>query len=361
LVAALETYLAAGLEWAALGREPTTFQRRGCEDRELPFRKRGRSLEGWPVKGLTCLFPGSLSVRVGMLEGMEERYAPIRDLLSTASELAGCDLGELIRGGPAEELQADPVATLAAVAADVAMFRVLEAMGIAPVALAGYGSGYYAAVVAAGVIPFSTALEMAAEEQRIGWEILGDQEYGLMEVQGLEARSLEDLLADLVRREAVCLAAQAGPDRITLAGEVGALETALGRLQGNAGSVERLPRRLPRHSPALLGVPERLNAVFGRLTAEDPSIPIYSHFDGSIVLRGWQAKELLINQMIHPVRWDQCIRGLVRSGMDTFIEVGPGRRLSGLLLELEPGANVFDTDRPESLERVREAFSSWAF
>jgi [acyl-carrier-protein] S-malonyltransferase len=111
----------------------------------------------------------------------------------------------------------------------------------------------------------------------------------------------------------------------------------------------------------MLQVPEGLSAAFGRDAVDDPRVPLYSHFDGSIVLRGWQAKELMMKGMIYPLRWDSCVRGLVQNGIDTFVEVGPGSWLCELVREIEPEASVFGTDGPAAIERLKASFSSWNF
>jgi len=313
------------------------------------------------VKGVAFLFPGNRSVRVGMLAGLADEYPELLAPLEQASDRLGTDLWALARDGPEEELLSDPAASLSALAVDVGMFRLLEGMGIAPIALAGYGAGYAAAVVAAGVVSLEIALEVACEEQRSGQEGLEGREYGLVEVVGLTAGEVEDILGDLVRGDVVCLAAQDAPTRCTLAAEVGPLRTAVDRLTERAERIEPLPRTLPRHTPVMRPVAERLNASFGKLDVEEPRTPIYSHFDGSVVLRGWQAKELMIKEILYPLRWDQCVRGLVRNGMDTFVEVGPGTRLSELVRSIEPTAETFDTDSPAAIQRVRASFSSWSF
>lgn len=324
-------------------------------------REPDRMVEGLPMKGVAFLFPGARSVRQGMLLDLAADHPDLLEPLRAASEAAGCDLEELVRSGPAERLREDPNASLAALAADVSLYRLLEGMGIAPVALAGYGAGFQAAAVAAGVLPLASALALAAEEQRLGWEAVGGREFHLASVEGLNESMVDDLLGDLLRSEAISLAAQDAPCRCTLAGEAPQLRAALDRLQGRAVRTEVLPHRLPRHTPAMAGVPEGLNAAFGRDPAEDPRVPLYSHFDGSIVLRGWQAKELMMKGMIYPLRWDNCVRGLVQNGIDTFVEVGPGTWLSELVREIESSANVYDTDGPASIERLRTSFSSWNF
>ena len=316
---------------------------------------------GAPVKGVAFLYPGNLSACVGMVTELAGVHPEIQQTFAEASEVAEVDLWALVREGPEDRLRRDPQASLAILAADVALHRLVQEIGIAPVALAGYGPGYYAAVVAAGVVPLRAALEWVAEEQRIGWEVVGDDQYELADLDGLAVEQIEDVLGDLLRSEAVCLAAQDGPDRCSLAGETTALRGALARLEGQVRTVQVLPRTLPRHTPVMLPVPARLNAAFGRMAAQDPSTPIYSHYDGSIVLRGWQAKELMIRGMIYPLRWDQCVRGLVRNGIDTFIEVGPGSRLAELVRRIEPSTQVFTSDGLEALEKLRSSFSSWNF
>jgi len=313
------------------------------------------------MKGVAFLFAGARSVRQGMLqslaEGDPELLAPLRE----ASEFAGVDLVALASSGPEATLREDPAASLAAIAADVAVYQIVKGMGIAPVALAGYGAGFHAAAVAAGVLPLRSALALAAEEQRLGWEALGGRDYLLASVEGPTGAVLEEQIGDLLRSEAVSLAAQDTEIRCTLAGEAAPVRAALDRLQPTAVRIEILPHRLPRHTPAMREVPEGLTSAFGRDPMEDPGVPLYSHFDGSIVLRGWQVRDLMTKGMIYPLRWDACIRGLVQNGIDTFVEVGPGSWLSDTVREIEPAAAVFDTDGPASIERIRSSFSSWTF
>lgn len=313
------------------------------------------------MSGVAFLFAGNLSARVGMLADLAPSHPDLRGPFALASERAGRDLWTLAAEGPEEELRRDPEASLAVLAADVALHHLVNSLGIAPLAVAGYGPGYHAAVVAAGVVSLDTALDVAAEEQRVGREMLGDREFGLLHLEGLPAAQIEDLLGDLLRQEVISLAAEDGPEDCTLAGDVDSLRQAAARLEAHGARTELLPHSLPRHTAAMLGVPPRLGQTFAKLAVEDPRTPIYSHFDGSIVLRGWQAKELMIRQVIYPVRWSACVRGLARNGIDTFVEVGPGTRLSGLVRRIEPGATVYDTDGAASIERLTQGFSSWTF
>jgi hypothetical protein len=195
------------------------------------------------------------------------------------------DLVSLARSGPEAVLREDPAASLAAIAADVAIYGIVKGMGIAPVALAGYGAGFHAAAVAAGVLPLRAALALAAEEQRLGWEALGGREYLLASIEGTTGAVLEEQIV-ILRSEAVALA-QGTATRCLLAGEVALVRAALDD-RADRGS-HRDPASPPRQSYtrdaevpwAHLGVPARPD---GRIRGA------VLNFDGSIVLRGWQVR-----------------------------------------------------------------------
>jgi len=299
---------------------------------------------------LVFLFPGQGSQAVGMGRLLYERYPRAREVFSRADEVLGMPLTRLILEGPAADLNRTVHTQPALLTVDTAYARVLEQEGITPRAVAGHSLGEYAALVAAGALSFEDALALVQLRGRLMEEAVPAGAGGMAAVLGLEAPAVEE----------VCRAAGGAveavnyncPGQVVLAGENEPLARAM-ELARRAGARQCTVLNVsgPFHSRLMRPAGERLAAALAGLAFRDPVVPVVANATAAFVRTAREAREALLVQLYSPVRWEESVRLLVKAGADTFLEVGPGRVLTGLVRKIDRSARVFFMDDATFLEK----------
>lgn len=291
---------------------------------------------------VALLFPGQGSQTVGMGRDLADRFPEARATFEEADDVLGFGLSKLAWEGPGEELTLTHNAQPAILTHSVAVYRVVASrLGEVRFA-AGHSLGEFSAYVAAGSMSFADALRTVRRRGELMFRS-GEARPGTMAaVLGLEDVVLEDVCRRASTDDEVCIAANYNaPGQIVISGDVAAVERA-SELAKEAGARRVLPLNVSGafHSPLMAvaeaGLAEQLDSV--DLTA--PAFPVVSNVNAEAVTDAGRARELLLRQLTSPVRWTACMRTILDGGVDTFLELGPGSVLSGLLRRIERGVEA---------------------
>lgn len=300
------------------------------------------------------VFPGQGSQHVGMARDLHEGFDEVKELYREASETLGYDVAKLSFHGPEEELNETMRTQPCLLAASVAALKVLSLNGIAPDYAAGHSLGEYSALVAAGAISFQDALKTTELRGRLMQEAVPAGKGMMAAVLGLES-NLVDEACSSVTSGYVAPANYNCPGQIVISGEKPAVEEAMGRLK-DAGAKRVLPLSVsvPSHCRLMEGASKRLSEFLfiDGVEMAEPRLPVASNADAIFLSTVDGIKAALVKQLSSPVLWEHCVSALSRAGVDTFVEVGPGKVLSGLIKRCNANVKILNVEDRESLGKT---------
>lgn len=281
---------------------------------------------------VALLFPGQGAQYPGMGQELAENFPVAAAVLAEADEALGFPLSRTIFAGTEEELAATHITQPALLAVSVATWAVLREKGIRPDFTAGLSLGEYSALVASGAVNLSEALKLVRERGRLMQEAVPAGQGGMLAVLGLETGVVEEICRQATALGVVEPANYNCPGQVVVAGEVQAL-TEVARLATERGATKAVPLKVsaPFHcrlqDPAAVSLRPLLEAIPWR----DPWPPVVANVSAQPLTRAAQIRTALEAQVNHPVRWEESIRWLLGQGVEAFIEVGPGKSLTGFL------------------------------
>lgn len=306
---------------------------------------------------IAVLFPGQGSQYVGMGQQLLADRPELAGMYRAAAEILGYDLAALTARGPEEELRRTRHTQPALFVASLAAWQWLR-LGLAESGLeawdpdyaAGHSLGEYSAVVAAGCLAFSAGLALVAKRAQWMEEDAQAQPGAMAAVLGLEAAVVQDIAAEVSAGGEVLVAANFnGPGQVVVSGTPAGVERA-GALARERGARRVVPLAVGGafHSPLMARAAARMRAELARQSFADPRFPVLSNVRGLPASSAAEVSEGLAAQMESPVRWQQNVEWLVAAGVDTFIEVGPGQVLTGLVRKCAPQARTLHVEDPQS-------------
>ncbi len=305
---------------------------------------------------LAFVFPGQGSQAVGMGRGFHDASAAVKSLYAEAGEALGFDLARLSFEGPEAELQLTANTQPAILTASVAAATILTERGMEPAIVAGHSLGEYSALVVTGALSFTDAVRVVRRRGQFMQEAVPVGTGTMAALMGMDLPAVEQICREAAQGEVVGVANVNAPTQIVIAGHTGAVERALAlaRERGGRKSV-LLPVSAPFHSALMAPAAERLAVELATVAVKTPKVPVVRNVDGGLTTSADEVVPFLVKQVASPVRWTECVGRMVREGATTFLEVGPGRVLTGLLKRIAEGVRGYAVEDPPSLEKVLAA------
>ncbi len=303
------------------------------------------------------LFPGQGSQSIGMMSALAEEFSQVQATFEEASSVLGYDLWAVVLNGPVESLNKTEVTQPAMLVAGIATWRIWQANGGAqPDYLAGHSLGEYSALVAAGVMYFNDAVAIVAERGRLMQQATPAGTGAMAAVLGLDDQVMNEICERVSGAEIVVCANFNAPGQIVISGNKDAVEAA-GELARKAGArrVLPLPVSVPSHCMLMKPAAASLQELLLDVHFADSSLPVIQNADVRSYADAEQVREALARQLWQPVRWTETIQNLLASGVDRFVECGPGKVLAGLNRRITKKSAVFALINRDAIETARQA------
>ncbi len=299
------------------------------------------------------VFPGQGSQKAGMGRALCEAFPESRAVYEEADRALGFPLSRLCFEGPDEELQLTANTQPAILATSVAALAPLTARGIRPAWVAGHSLGEYSALVASGVLSLSDALVAVRRRGQYMQEAVPQGVGAMAAILGLDLPAIEAACREAAQGEVVSAANVNCPGQVVVAGHAAAVDRAAERCSAaGAKRTVRLAVSAPFHCALMLPAQERLARDLAALSFRDPDVPLVNNVDARVVRSGEECRDGLVRQVSATVRWQESVELLLREGVTTFVEVGAGAVLSGLIRKTAKGTRALCVESPESLEQA---------
>lgn len=286
-------------------------------------------------------------------------YPVAQETFDEADAALGYKLSQLCFEGPEEQLKLTEITQPAILTVSIAAFRVLQSKGITPSYVAGHSLGEYSAHVAAGTLPFADAVRTVRNRGKYMQEAVPVGVGAMAAVLALPIEKLQLVCEEAAQGEVCCAANLNSPDQIVISGSKAAVERAA-ELAKKAGAKRAilLPVSAPFHCALMQPAQDRLTHDLAALPFYTPEVPVMCNIDASLITTAEQAREALVRQVTGAVQWDKSMRALIDLGIETFVEVGPGKVLCGLMKQIDRSRTCLNVDDETSLQKVINHFSS---
>jgi [acyl-carrier-protein] S-malonyltransferase len=304
---------------------------------------------------LAFLFPGQGSQYSGMGRELAESSAVARAVFEEADRALDFSVSQMCFAGSEEDLKLTENTQPAILTVSIATYRILEEKGIRPDFVAGHSLGEYSALVAAGSLAFADALRLVRRRGQYMRAAVPPGEGAMAAILGLRPGQVAEICRKVAEGQVVAPANLNSPDQTVISGHADAVKRAV--QQASAAGAKRavmLPVSAPFHSELMQPAQLRLEKDL-RATAFAPlRFPLVTNVDAAVITSGDEAREALIRQVSLPVLWEESMHELVELGTSTFVEVGPGRVLSGVLRQIERSVHCVNVEDSKSLQTALE-------
>jgi len=299
------------------------------------------------------LFPGQGSQYPGMGRELAENFAVARQVFEAADAALGFAISKICFEGPAEQLQLTANTQPAILTASLAAAVVLREKGVQPDFVAGHSLGEYSALVAAGALSLADAVQVVRKRGQYMQEAVPVGQGAMAAILGLDGAALEEICRQAAQGEVVSPANLNSPGQVVIAGSAAAVARAVEMAKGRgAKRAIMLNVSAPFHCALMKPAQDRLSVDLDATHVEDPHVPLVNNVDAQVVTSASLVREGLKRQVTAPVRWEESIRRLRAEGVELFVEVGPGKVLSGLVRQIDRAAECLRVEDSGTLSEV---------
>ncbi len=286
-------------------------------------------------------------------------YPVARHTFQEADDALGFTLSELCFEGPDDKLKMTEITQPAILAMSTAVCRVLQEKGVVPQFVAGHSLGEYSAHVAAGTLEFADAVRAVRNRGKYMQEAVPAGQGAMAAILAMPLDQLEQVCAEAAQGEVVSPANINSPDQIVISGASKAVERAaeLAKQRGAKRAV-MLPVSAPFHCALMQPAQDRLAKDLAALTFSEPEVPVVANIDALPKTTGAASRQALIQQVTGAVQWSRCVHKLIELGAKTFVEVGPGKVLTGLMRQIDRSQTAMNVEDEASLQKVTNLFAA---
>src|SRR6202789_1873985 len=304
---------------------------------------------------LAFLFPGQASQYCGMGRDLAANFPESKAVFDAADAALGFSIAQTCFEGSEEALKLTENTQPAILTVSTAAHRALAGKGIVPDFVAGHSLGEYSALVAAGGVDFSAAVKLVRARGKYMQEAVPAGQGAMAAILGLSPTEVADICKKPADHEVVSAANLNSPEQTVISGHAAAVKRAVEiASQSGAKRAVILPVSAPFHCALMMPAQKRLEPDLRATQFSVLKIPLVTNVDAEAVITGDEARDALIRQVTSPVRWLDSIHEMIEAGVNVFVEVGPGKVLTGLLRQIDRGVRVFNVEDSASLKTTLE-------
>ncbi len=309
---------------------------------------------------IAFIFPGQGSQYPGMGKDLAEKFPAARQVFEEADNALGFELSELSFNGPAEQLQLTENTQPAILTVSVAALRAMESEGFPkPDFVAGHSLGEYSALVAAGSLSLADAVRTVRARGRYMQEAVPVGGGAMAAILGADLDVIVAACKEAAEGQVCSPANINSQSQVVIAGDAAAVDRAIELLKARgAKRAVKLNVSAPFHCALMMPAQERLGKDLEKLSFADPAVPIVTNVDATSVIQGDEARDALIRQVSQPVKWLSSVEFLISQGVQSLIEAGPGKVLSGLMRQIDRSVSCVNIEDEASLRAARDTLGA---
>ena len=310
---------------------------------------------------IALIFPGQGSQLVGMGKELAEKYPVARQTFEEADEALGYKLSQLCFEGPEEQLRLTEITQPAILTVSIAALRAVETQIPKPCFVAGHSLGEYSAHVASGTFSFADAVRTVRNRGKYMQEAVPVGVGAMAAILGMDLEKVASVCRDAAQGEVCSPANINSPEQVVISGNTAAVERAAKFAdERGAKRAKLLPVSAPFHCSLMKPAQDRLEEDLKKIKMNKPVYPVACNVDAELADDDLRVLDTLVRQVTGSVKWDQCMRLLVAQGVETFIEIGPGKVLCGLMRQIDRSKTCLNVGDEGSLKKTLETLSQKA-
>ena len=310
---------------------------------------------------IALVFPGQGSQKVGMLAQAHEHFQSVRDTFAEASQTLGYDMWDLVQNGDQAALNLTETTQPVLLTSSVALWRAwLEQGGPSPALMAGHSLGEFSALVCAGALAFSDAVQLVRQRGAFMQSAVPVGEGAMAAIIGLDDDAINKVCADTAAATGQVVAAVNfnSPGQVVIAGHSSAVEAAIDALkEAGAKRAMPLPVSAPFHTELMRPAGERLAEAMADIRFAAPEVPVVHNVNAATESDPDRIRALLVEQIYSPVQWTRCVAAIAAAGVVDIVECGPGKVLSGLNRRIDKTLRSHSLEQPDELASTLQALT----